>query len=483
MEEIIKTNTLKIAGILSVIFLFSTQVFARPEIEVETYFAQSHNELKVYRNNGRQDGSTILILGGIQGDEPGGYLSADLYADLPLEKGNLIVVPRANFESIILNQRGIDADMNRLFNRPGKVENVADSIVLIISDLMGEADIFLNLHDGFGFYSPVYINKRRNPKRFGQSLIADCDVYNHEGHVIDLKAIAETVLRKVNQKISNTDHHMNYMNTNSFDPKSNFREMINSGTYHALVNHGIPAFGIESSKDLPKIEDKILYHNLVINEFMSLYNIVPEIPGIKKYKPRMLFCHISINGEKPEIIYPGDKLKLKRGDMIEVKHISAGVENGLSCDILGLGSPQDLYKSVRLSNTTEIIFRKDSDIIAKVFIEIDSPPIIKEAILYKLLVNGLEFQKRHADTLSLQKNDILKIIDVQSNDFLSTEIIVNMKGWVPGGAYNTGEDRNYKIPASDLIWKKYSLNRLGKIYPIIVTLNNKEISRLLIELE
>ena len=43
-----------------------------------------------------------MLIGGIQGNEPGGFLSADLYADMSLEKGNLIVVPRANFNSIIL---------------------------------------------------------------------------------------------------------------------------------------------------------------------------------------------------------------------------------------------------------------------------------------------------------------------------------------------------------------------------------------------
>ena len=54
-----------------------------------------------------------MLIGGIQGNEPGGFLSADLYADMSLEKGNLIVVPRANFYSILLNKRGPHGDMNR----------------------------------------------------------------------------------------------------------------------------------------------------------------------------------------------------------------------------------------------------------------------------------------------------------------------------------------------------------------------------------
>ena len=57
-----------------------------------------------------------MIIGGIQGDEPGSYLTADLYADIHLKKGNLIVVPRANFYSILLNRReGLTGDMNRAY--------------------------------------------------------------------------------------------------------------------------------------------------------------------------------------------------------------------------------------------------------------------------------------------------------------------------------------------------------------------------------
>ena len=61
------------------------------------FFEGTDHELNVYRINGQQPGNTILLIGGIQGDEPGGFLSVDLYADISLAKGNLIVVPRPIF--------------------------------------------------------------------------------------------------------------------------------------------------------------------------------------------------------------------------------------------------------------------------------------------------------------------------------------------------------------------------------------------------
>ncbi len=36
-----------------------------------------------------------MLNGGIEGNEPGGFLSADLYADISQFKGNPSVVPRA----------------------------------------------------------------------------------------------------------------------------------------------------------------------------------------------------------------------------------------------------------------------------------------------------------------------------------------------------------------------------------------------------
>ncbi len=51
----------------------------------------------MYTIKGSEPGPTLLLMGGIQGDEPGGYLAADLYPDLSLKKETMIVVPRANF--------------------------------------------------------------------------------------------------------------------------------------------------------------------------------------------------------------------------------------------------------------------------------------------------------------------------------------------------------------------------------------------------
>lgn len=149
--------------------LISTLTSAKTEHII--HFENSDHELHVYKIHGQQPGKTLLIIGGMH-NEPGGYVTADLFADVKLKKGNLIVVPRANIPAIVTNKRGINGDMNRTF--VDKVEHdhhhiYEDDIVAILKNLIGQSDALLNLHDGYGFYRPTWQSELENPKRWGQA--------------------------------------------------------------------------------------------------------------------------------------------------------------------------------------------------------------------------------------------------------------------------------------------------------------------------
>ena len=118
---------LSLSIIFSACFVFPSQAFSKREHLV--YFPNTAYELNIYKIFGKNPGKTLMLIGGIQGNEPGGFLSADLYADMSLEKGNLIVVPRANFNSIILNKRGPNGDMNRKFSPKDISSSMEDKIV------------------------------------------------------------------------------------------------------------------------------------------------------------------------------------------------------------------------------------------------------------------------------------------------------------------------------------------------------------------
>ena len=96
-----------------------------------------------------------------------------------LEKGNMIVVPRANFLSILKKTRQVNDDMNRRF-ADDNIISYEDKVVTILKKLISQSDLLLNLHEGSGFYFPQWKSDQKNPSRFGQSIIADTSLYVNE---------------------------------------------------------------------------------------------------------------------------------------------------------------------------------------------------------------------------------------------------------------------------------------------------------------
>ena len=118
-------------------------------------------------------GPTLLVIGGIQGDEPGGFTAASmLVTNYTVKSGSVWVVPNLNFESIIRRSRGVHGDMNRKFNilseKDPEFAEVQKIKKIILSN---DVDIVVNLHDGSGFYKKKYINKMHNPSRWGKALL------------------------------------------------------------------------------------------------------------------------------------------------------------------------------------------------------------------------------------------------------------------------------------------------------------------------
>ena len=273
---------------------------ANAETSHRVYFKGSDAELDVYTITGSSPGPTLLLLGGIQGDEPGGFLAADLYADVTLRKGNMFVVPRANFFSVVENNRGVEGDMNRKFAGAQKRGDRDVQIVEIIKDLMKKSDFFLNLHDGSGFYSPTWESPLHNSMRFGQSVIADAEEYTTpEGKVIPLGQMVRSVIAKVNSQISVTDHRYKFNNHRTLSPDSLHKEQRLSATFHALTKVGIPAFASETSKTIKDYRLRVRYQTMVINAFLEEFGIVPDNPSMYLDDPIVRYLVVSINGRTP----------------------------------------------------------------------------------------------------------------------------------------------------------------------------------------
>lgn len=214
-------------------------------------------------------GPTLLVIGGIQGDEPGGFTAASLLVThYKITSGQVWIVPNLNFESIIKRSRGVYGDMNRKFSKL-KANDPEFKTIQKIKQIITSpnVDLILNLHDGSGFYNERYIDAQHNPGRWGQSLIID-QAKVGVGQYSQLEELGKQVVSSVNQQIDNSLHQYRLKNTHT---ALGDKEMEKTLTYFA-INHSKPAFGVEASKSF-LTHRRAYYHLLVLEAFMSKVGI------------------------------------------------------------------------------------------------------------------------------------------------------------------------------------------------------------------
>jgi len=442
----------------------------------KTYFKNTPSELNIYKIKGEVPGKNMLIIGGIH-NEPGGYLTADHYVDLKLEKGSITVVPRANFRTIIEDKRGIYGDMNRKFTNQRNILDADSKIVEILKNLIAEADLLLNLHEGSGFYRHTYISKKLNPMKFGQSIIADTDVFykKYPSDSVYLQKMAEEVIRIVNNKIKNEDYYYRFNNHNTFSKNTIHAEQRTSATYYALSNYGIPAFGIESSSDIKDVESKVRHQIWIINEFMRIFDIVPEVPGLYLEYPELQFILVSVNNTNFVMIPNKKTLYIRKNDEIEVIHIESNYERGLNVNVLYHGSTNDFGKKLKIYKPTKIIVKKDKFPCGEVNIQFTNTISHKNTksrnseynhIVIEIAGDIEVFDKN--DYIDIIKGETIRLIDTVPSTKNKSNIRLNLYGFVPKNKINEANDIGYSINTKTDLIKRFSKDGQGNIYEIRV---------------
>jgi glutamine amidotransferase-like uncharacterized protein len=109
-------------------------------------------------------GATVLLIGGVHGNEPAGSRAAEQISHWPIQKGKLVLIPRANVKALEANKRltpnqpGGEGDLNRNFPRVKVEEKEA---VLPRGELAAalwrfafkvQPDWVIDLHEGFEFH-------------------------------------------------------------------------------------------------------------------------------------------------------------------------------------------------------------------------------------------------------------------------------------------------------------------------------------------
>ena len=139
-------------------------------------------------------GPVVMIVGGMHGNEPAGSRAAEQIRRWPLERGKLVVLPRANATGLdagirfVPNSSGELRDLNRNFPKTDEKNEARGNLAGEIWELVKrfEPDWLLDLHEGSDFHQ---INK----KSVGSSIIPTKGKGMDEAVTEALRAVNETI--------------------------------------------------------------------------------------------------------------------------------------------------------------------------------------------------------------------------------------------------------------------------------------------------
>lgn len=240
-------------GLYSWVFLHAIETIEKTPINVENKDKAPH----------------LLLLAGIQGDEPGGFNATNLFLmHYSVLKGLVEVVPVLNKPSMLRNHRGLYGDMNRKFAALDKNDPEYPTIQEIKSLIAKpNIDAVLHLHDGGGYYRPVYVDAMLNPKRWGNCFIIDQDEVKG-AKFPNLLAFANNTIESINAHLLRPIEKYHLKNTRTAQGDT---EMQKALTFYA-INQKKSAFANEASKELP-LASRVFYHLQAIEGLLNQLNI------------------------------------------------------------------------------------------------------------------------------------------------------------------------------------------------------------------
>ena len=125
-----------------------------------------------YIVEGAQPGPTVLLTGGLHGDEPAGARAAEQIRHWPITRGRLVIVPRANEPGLAAGTRHLpgiprgEHDLNRNFPRSDETAEARTVIARAIWKLARKEhpDWVIDLHEGYHFH-------QIQPKSVGSTIL------------------------------------------------------------------------------------------------------------------------------------------------------------------------------------------------------------------------------------------------------------------------------------------------------------------------
>lgn len=230
-------------------------------------------DFELYKlNEGDKNAPTLLLMGGIHGDEPGAYYSTDIFLrHYKITKGSVWVVPVVNPHGMFANMRGVYGDMNRKFAALSQNDPDYESIQNIKKLLANpEIDISMHLHDGSGYWRPTYQSNLLNPHKWGNCSVVD--QIRIDGKYGELESFVVQMVADINLRILNPIHRFHVHNTQT--KTKNDVEQLKALTFFSLSLNK-PALTNETSKELD-VPTRVFYHLLAIESLLGQLGITFE---------------------------------------------------------------------------------------------------------------------------------------------------------------------------------------------------------------
>ena len=413
------------------------------------YLNAANLHFSLYKKEGKP-GNTLLVIGGIHGNEPGGYFAPSFLVKFyTIKKGALWIVPNLNFDSIIADKRGIYGDMNRKFayiSKKDKDYKIIQDIKKII--LNPKVDLILNLHDGHGFYRDKWLNSIFNPQAWGQAFIIDQEKIETP-KFSNLKEIAQEVVSQINNSLAKKYHKFSIKNT---ETKFKDEQMRLSLTYFAIT-HNKSAFAIETSKNIRDLALKIFYQLKAIEAFMKVMGI--------EYK-RSFDLNVK---EIRRLFNKQEYVVINKKSILPIKHLKK-VTNyfPLTSKNISYTSNEPLLAIIKKGKYFYMYYGKffETKIIPQYF---DNTCKVREV---KLLVDGKNIKTNIATVVNVKK--YFKV--------LNQNYRVNVIGYVGKRRNEAGEKITYKR-----LIKKYALDRNNKIFRVEFYKNKQYCGMILVNWE
>ncbi len=228
-------------------------------VEVTRVAAGTRWETPVFVVEGITDGPTVLILGGVHGDEIAGVRSAEEMRCFNIARGRLIIIPQTNVPALAHGTRRAPktqhADLNRNFpRRAGDLPRGTLARALWGALLELKPDFVVDLHEGYDFH-------KKNKKSVGSSVLFYPSV-SGERH-------ARRIVAAVNATVSERERRFSLL-----------RPPVRGSLARAVTEQlGIPALILETTKNHQPLQVRVDQHLLMTAELLEHLGMLRLKPG------------------------------------------------------------------------------------------------------------------------------------------------------------------------------------------------------------